>query len=343
MSSRTNIVGIDVGGANLKFADCYRNANTIPFPLWKQRDQLTSALKAGLQQFSDVGTLAVTMTGELADCYSCPQEGVEDIVQACLNAGQDCLVQFWQTSGEFVDADVAIEFFMLTSAANWLAQATWASRYFAETGNGLLIDFGSTTTDIIPIIEGLPQPTGYTDFERLISGELIYTGGSRTPLCSLANEITFQGQTIGVAAELFATTIDLELILNPSHRIPPDTPTADGRPADSEHAAQRFCRMLCTTPDQFDTEELTELAHLFRYQQQVVFLRRLRQVLSNMPAAPAEVLVSGSHEYLAAQMITNSNLNLRTTSLNELAGPAVTTAACAYALAVLMYERSRLQ
>src|SRR5947208_2344005 len=80
--------------------------------------------------------------------------------------------------------DVARRQWLRTAAANWLATAVWAGR-FAPEGAALLIDAGSTTTDIVPLWNGRPMPLGLTDPDRLRTGELVYTGARRTPVCAL--------------------------------------------------------------------------------------------------------------------------------------------------------------
>jgi uncharacterized hydantoinase/oxoprolinase family protein len=77
-----------------------------------------------------------------------------------------------------------------------------------------MIDIGSTTTDIIPLDKGRVAVRGRTDTERLRTGELVYAGIRRTPLCALATELPLgQGPPIGLAAELFATSLDVFLTL----------------------------------------------------------------------------------------------------------------------------------
>ena len=61
----------------------------------------------------------------------------------------------------------------LWSSANWHASAALIARYCREA---LLIDMGSTTTDIIPIVAGAVAARGYTDAERLATRELAYGG-----------------------------------------------------------------------------------------------------------------------------------------------------------------------
>src|SRR5207237_8563934 len=119
---------------------------------------------------------------------------------------------------------------------NRLAVAAVAGR-FAPAGAALLVDVGSTTTDLIPLRDGVPIPDGRTDADRLACGELVYTGVRRTPACALLGA--------GGAAEFFATTHDVYLLLENIPEDSGDTDTADGRPASRGHAHARLARMPC--------------------------------------------------------------------------------------------------
>src|SRR5262249_6167354 len=152
--------------------------------------------------------------GELCDCYETREEGVLAITDAVQAAAEGRPVRVWQSAGVLSQAPTWIwhsagklvepswiRLAPLSAAAkNWLALATFAGR-FARKGTALLIDLGSTTTDIVPLSSGLPVPNGYDDMERLRRGELVYTGARRTPICALIQE--------RVAAEWFATTLDV--------------------------------------------------------------------------------------------------------------------------------------
>ena len=65
----STILGLDIGGANLKAATPDKRAVSVPFAHWKQPDKLPVALADLVARFSDTEELAVTMTGELCDCY----------------------------------------------------------------------------------------------------------------------------------------------------------------------------------------------------------------------------------------------------------------------------------
>ena len=122
------------------------------------------------------------------------------------------------------------------AAANWLALAALVARR-QPRGRGLLLDIGSTTTDLVPLEDGRPAPRGRTDPERMACCELLYTGVRRTPVCAAVP---------GVAAELFATMQDVYLVLGLVPDDPADTGTADGRPATAPLAHARLARMQFT-------------------------------------------------------------------------------------------------
>ena len=79
--------------------------------------------------------------------------------------------------------------------------------------NCILIDTGSTTTDIIPIKNGQEHATGRSDLERLKTGELVYSGTLRTNVAALVEKVPLDGTMIRVASELFAITADVQMVL----------------------------------------------------------------------------------------------------------------------------------
>src|SRR3569623_3205120 len=81
-ASLMTVLGLDIGGANLKAATADKRAISAPFALWKQPDRLPAALAELVGQFPDAEELAVTMTGELRDCYETKRQGVNSILAA---------------------------------------------------------------------------------------------------------------------------------------------------------------------------------------------------------------------------------------------------------------------
>lgn len=326
------ILALDIGGANLKAAHSHGRALLEPFALWKNPAGLADALRAVIGRVPRPELLAVTMTGELCDCFPTKRAGVQAILDAVGAAAGSIPVRVWQTDGGLVDVDSARAAPLRTAAANWLALAEYAGR-FLDGATGLVVDAGSTTTDIIPCYRGRPQPAGRTDPERLDSGELVYTGARRTPLCALLGG--------DGAAELFATTLDVYLILGHLPEDAADRNTADGRPATRAAAAARLARMRCADLEIWTEAEVRQLAEQLHARQLVLLRRALRQVIGRLSEPPRALVLAGSGEFLVRAAVRAEPVldGLPLISLGEQLGPEISQAACAYALMVLAKER----
>ncbi|MGE0373915.1 MAG: hydantoinase/oxoprolinase family protein [Planctomycetaceae bacterium] len=333
------IIGLDIGGANLKASDGERASVSQPYPLWQRVDTLGDALGTLLSGFDTFDAVAVTMTGELADCFATKSEGVSRILAAVMTAtGRP--VHVWQTSGEFVAPEVAIEFPRLTAAANWHALATWAGRMTPQ-GAALLIDVGSTSSDVIPLNDGMPVPDGRTDLERLLSGELVYTGVRRTPICAVTDAVPVGEQMCPLAAELFATTHDVALVLGDAEPDIDCRDTADGRPATRDAALARLARMVCCDITQLAEPQLVAMAEFLRQRQLESLTAAIDRVVASLPVSPRAVLLCGEGESLARRALAARSAPRlgEPFSLSNSLGPTHSQAACAFALARLGRER----
>ena len=334
------VIGLDIGGANLKAAVSDGQAVARPFPLWKAPQLLASELAALLALLPRADALAVTMTGELADCFPSKADGVRSIVAAVAKVSADRPTFYWQTGGEFLCPADAVECPRLVASANWHALATFCGRVLPE-GPGLLIDVGSTTTDLIPLRDGGVTAAGLTDRERLRSGELVYTGATRTPVCTLGPSIEFDGTPEPLAAELFATMRDVYLVLELLPEAGDDLDTADGRPATVSCARHRLARMLCADEDELDPSTVDRLAAALAARQQALIGRSLNRVLDGMDGRP-DVVICGSGSFVARRVVAESPrlAGSQATSLAEIFARRISCAACAYAVARLAVERA---
>jgi probable H4MPT-linked C1 transfer pathway protein len=313
------ILGLDIGGANLKAA--FRNGPAVsrPFALWKRPNDLADELRRIIAESPPADRLSVTMTGELCDCFPTSRAGVLHILEAVENAAPTHSIHVWRTDGRFVPLDAARAEPLLCAASNWLALATFAGR-FAQNGPALLADIGSTTTDLVPLMDGIPIPKTRTDPERLAAGELIYTGVRRTPACALLG-------TAG-AAEFFATTHDMYLLLERVAENATDTDTADGRPATRAGAHSRLARMLCGDGATIPLTETMLLAKRIAAMQVEAIARATRQFTFRA------LILSGLGEFLARDVF--ADFDGPTISLSERLGPERSSAACAVAVAELL-------
>ena len=186
------------------------------------------------------------------------------------------------TNGEFCDVPDAIERPLFAAAANWHALATFTGRY-APQGPALLIDIGSTTTDIIPLVSGQPTAVGHTDPERLAAGELVYTGVQRSPVCALVSHLPWRGQRCPVAQELFATTLDAYLLLGDVPEEPENRQTADERPATRTAAHARLVRMICADREFFSESDAVAAAAEIREAQLKLLEKAVQRVVERLP------------------------------------------------------------
>ncbi len=332
-------VGLDIGGANLKAASSAGDAKTTPFEIWRAPRELPLRLRELIGGFPPADVLAVTMTAELADCFTTKAEGVAAIIAAVRNVARTKPVVVWQTSGNFARPEVAVTRPAQVSAANWHALATWAGR-LAPQGRALLFDLGSTTADIIPLKEGRPVARGTTDLERLFNHELVYTGFRRTPLCAVARHVPWRGRPCPVAAELFATMLDVYLLLGLVPEDATDKITADGRPATIACAHDRLARMVCCDREEIDLVEAGTIASHFALEQQKQLSAAITEVVSRDADALETVIVAGSGELLAGKILAEHphTRGAKTVRLAESLSAELAEAACAYAVAVLATE-----
>jgi probable H4MPT-linked C1 transfer pathway protein len=325
-----SVLGLDIGGANLKAAHSNGSARLRPFPLWKQPAQLPPALAELIQPFPPFNTLAVTMTGELCDCFETRRQGVHAILNAVAELAAGRRIVVWSLDSRFVDLNRARQIPLRIAAGNWLALARFAARY-APAGSALLIDAGSTTTDIIPLHNGKPTPRARSDRHRLQTRELVYTGVRRTPLCALLGK--------RAAAELFATTLDAYLLLGVLPEDEADLATADGKPATIRAARSRLAHMLCADAQTCPETVLLHLAKWVAVKQAGMVAMALECVAARLPETPATIVVAGSGEFLAQRALDRSALSgAWRVALSEKLGAAVSLAAPAYAVARLALE-----
>ncbi|HEV3003062.1 MAG TPA: hydantoinase/oxoprolinase family protein [Pirellulales bacterium] len=331
------LLALDTGGANLKVADGNGFALSEPFPLWQKPGELADALAALITRSPPADRLVVTMTGELADCFETKAEGVAHVIAATQQAAGTRSVFVYLADGSLVSPDVACRQPLLAAASNWHALARFAARY-CPTSTGLVIDVGSTTSDLVPLVNGGIAAQGRSDIERLALGELVYTGVTRSPVCAVVDALPWRGRQVPVAQELFATTRDAYLLLGDLPEDANDRGTADGRPATRSAARDRLARMICADRDMFSEEDALAAATAVTRGQLSQLGIAARNLLRRLPEPPGTVVVSGQGEFVGRRLCERLQVAARIVSFADELGDAVSQAAPAHALAVLARE-----
>jgi (4-(4-[2-(gamma-L-glutamylamino)ethyl]phenoxymethyl)furan-2-yl)methanamine synthase len=236
-------VGLDIGGANLKAAHSLGWSRSCVFPMWKEHRNLAISIAKLLDDCPAFCGVAVTMTGELADCFATRAQGVAMILEQITSVLPASLVRVYRLDGSWVTTSQAARDPWNVAAANWHALAKFATR-FTGVNPSLLIDVGSTTTDIIPIDNASVRLEARTDSQRLQAGALVYTGVERSNIAGIVNHLTLFKKNCPVINELFATSRDVYLWLGFLEDEPNNCDTADNHPATRNFARYRLARSV---------------------------------------------------------------------------------------------------
>lgn len=297
--------GWDLGGVNLKLAR-RENGRTvsvtqIPCPALGDPSKFDRALDEALTIVGDAeASHAVTMTGELSDVFATRYEGVVYLVSLMRKAFGEA-VRFYSLEG-FLDAHEAVARWQDVASANWHATAALAA---SLQDSGLLIDVGTTTTDLIPLKDGRACAAGRNDGERLMEGELLYRGVVRTPVMAIAPKAPFKGRMQGLAAERFATMADIYRLTGELAEDADPFPAADNRGKSLEESAARLARMVGRDAEDADFIAWKALAHFLarRLQEQVEADARSLIEREELPH-DAPVIGAGCGRFLAEALAT---------------------------------------
>ena len=298
------VLGWDIGGAHLKLAvvEEGRIAAVLQLPcaLWRGLDELRQAMTLALADLPIIERHAITMTGELADLFPDRAHGVAAILDVLAEFLPAERLAIYTTGGEFIGANQARAEPGLVASANWHATA----RHLARTlSDGMLLDIGSTTADIVPVIAGTIVARGLTDGERLATGELLYTGIVRTPLAAMARFAPFGGRSVGIMAEVFATSADAHRLAGTLPEGADLHPAADGRGKTPAECRARLARMIGM--DETDAAETAwrQLAAFFVRRQTRQIEEAVELVLSGVALPDAAPIIgAGTGRFLVVEV-----------------------------------------
>lgn len=332
--------GWDVGGAHLKMAwvdDAGRVRDVTQFdtPLWRGLHGLRAAMAEARGRLPPcAGRHGITMTGELADLFASRREGVAALTAAMVEELPAEDICCYAGPQGFVTTGEAVSFHSWVASANWHATAALAARYL---DGGLLVDMGSTTTDLVPFAAGRVSARGYSDGERLALEELVYTGLTRTPLMTLGETVPINGEWVGVVAERFADTADVYRLLGrlPAHADGEDT--ADGRGRGSSETRARIARMVGMDAGDAPHQAWSGLAAYFAGRQLERLQRACARHLSAGLSAHAPLVGAGIGRFLVRDLAaTLGRPYIDIADLLGQAGAGTAAADCAPAVAVAL-------
>ncbi len=335
----TRWLGLDIGGANVKAATVDRFAASLPFALWKSPNQLHAAIGQLIRQAPDFEAVAVTMTGELADCYQTREEGVCRILEQLTSVIPAPLVRVYTTQGKWLTPSQAARNCWDVAASNWHGLASYALRW-TEGKPALLVDVGSTTIDLIPLSNDQVATSATTDGQRLLEGQLLYMGIERTPLCGLVRTLPFRGASCPIMNEFFATIRDVYLWIGELEEASHCMETADGRPATRAASAFRLARMIGEDGASLSEAEIDAIAdHVasLQAQQLAAAIDRQRRLFGSNSCQ--KLIVSGHGSFLVEAALRCLDWQPEQYSMGVELGPEVSRCSPAFAIATLATEQ----
>lgn len=297
------VLGYDIGGANTKAAFIVTENGKLQeakvdveyFPIWREPERLASVLLA-LKERLGAGRLdglAITMTAELSDVYSTKSEGVHQILSCIKRAFPDLLIYVLNTDAKLDLLEAAKEAPLGVAAANWAATGWLVAQQIKDC---VVVDVGSTSTSIIPVIEGQIVAKGKTDLEKLICRELVYTGSLRTNVAAIVQSVPTKNGVAGVASELFALSADVHLVLGNITEKEYTCDTADGRGKSLIESLSRLARVMCADTEMLSRKEIIDIAK-YIYDKQVMQvsegLSKVYSYAKNLTSGLVPVVVTG--------------------------------------------------
>jgi probable H4MPT-linked C1 transfer pathway protein len=334
-----NVLGWDIGGVNTKAALVVdgevRQVVSRAFEIQRAPHRLAALLReiADAVDARAPFAHAVTMTAELSQMFRTKREGVAFVLDAVSTAFPDDPVHVYTVGGPFIAAAEARRAPLRVAAANWSATAHVVAAHHRDA---LLVDVGSTTTDLIPIVGGGVAAIGLTDPARLASAELVYTGAVRTPVEAIVREVPAPEGCAAVSAEGFAIAGDVHVWRGDLASSDYEAPTPDGRPATPVFAGERLARTICADSDMLDDAAIAAIATAVADAQVAQIAQAIRRIRLRHPSLETAV-VTGLGTFIGERAARAAGLQV--IRLAAQLGTDGARSAPATAVALLLSER----
>ncbi len=290
------ILGVDIGGANTKAALLQiENDNILKsfsyieyFPFWEKTLHDIPAMFARVVEkliiqnnlvLRDVTFISITITAELSDAFQTKREGILTIISALGQIFEKEKLFFINNKNKFCSFDQVKLDPISVAAANWVSTSLFLGKFVPKC---ILIDAGSTTIDVIPILNSVPVSRGKNDVERLLNRELIYTGGLRATVPSITHFLPYKDKMVRISFEKFALVSDVHRILNNISEAEYINDTADNRSKALNDCYARLARMICMDHESISVKELDIIAKYIYDKQIEMISTDIKEFMGNL-------------------------------------------------------------
>ena len=311
-----NYYGWDIGGAHVKLCQIKSKKNKdiirathLKCKLWmglKHLDKIIKKLENDWH-FNENDLHFFTMSGEMVDCFPNRKDGIKNILKI-LKKIFGPKIKFYSQESLLIKAS-SIHNWQSIASANWHATASFISSHIKE---GILIDVGSTTTDIIPIKNNMPlTDVNTSDAKRLQKGELVYLGVTRTPVSSIKPFLSFRNRSYNVMRESFANTADVFRITGEISNKIDLYPTCDKKKKSTPASERRLARVIGMDREDASSEEWKTFANNIKK----AIIEELHQNICKIKkklnlCAQTPLIVTGSGAFLAKQLSMEKNYSI---------------------------------
>ena len=345
------ILGFDIGGVNTKVAFVKIQNGLVKtlktkaeyFPIWKRgKEQLPHLLKTLKEQLTGSATLnavGATMTAELSDVFSTKKEGVNHILDCISEVFSNVPIWILNTDAKLLSIEEARQNPLRVAAANWVATGWMVSQIIKDC---IIVDVGSTTTSIIPIIHGKIAAEGKTDLEKLMDGELVYTGSLRTNVATILSSIPIREGKALVSSEFFAQSGDVHLILGNINEEDYIVETPDGQRKTRKGAMARLARVVCADIDMLSEQEIIDIAQSVWEKQIEQICEGLKLVYDRLVFSlkrKTPIVVTGiGRDFLAKKAVQKAGFD-HVIDIGELLGCNVAVMSPSFGVALMVASR----
>jgi len=344
-----SILALDIGGANIKALRlevdsegkiCDLKTLRFYWPIWRLgKESLRQGLEKVRKELGKSDHVVVTMTAELSDVFYDKIEGVTNILKHVEKMFPNAKIL--TVDGKLVSFEEALKNTLSVASANWYATGYLGSKF---RKNCIVIDIGSTTTSIIPIVKGKVYAIGKNDVEKLALGELVYTGVLRTNLTSIVDTVPLRGSWVRVSSELFALTGDVYRVLGMISSEDYTTETANGRGRSLDECIARISRLVCGDLNILTYDDVKLIAKYVHYKQVSQVAEALWQVCSRIKGLTGELsaIVTGLGKDILARKACEIVGIKEILGLDELVGFNISPVAPCLGLALMYLDEIKV-
>lgn len=208
------IYGIDIGGFHMKITQITSTeplkAISVFLPFLERKDMIKKLVTFITDPDLTVVTQTVSANRRL---FSSFKEGTHYLVDTTERLFKN--VQYVGLPCRLYSSKEAKKHYLRVACRNWVATCYLVSSYLKLFENGLVIDCGTTSTDIVPVVQQNPVTLEDHDqaYTRLRTGELLWSGLYNTHIASLQNTVVLDDEEFTIKSTMRTMSYDVYIVL----------------------------------------------------------------------------------------------------------------------------------